>query len=172
MHCKHCGNPLLPGAAVCLQCGFGAGQGVGYCAQCGAVVRPGEDICPRCGAPGQGYPAGALEMAARIAGQARLAGILWIVVGALQILGCVTLIAGGWNLAIGVRQLTFVSRICPGNPEVPARFERELGLLIAGILINLLLGGVLPALLCLLDLYIRDQVLARRSFFEQPGALQ
>lgn len=49
MFCKNCGQPIDPGAAICVHCGFAKGTGTNYCQNCGQPVAPGAAVCTSCG---------------------------------------------------------------------------------------------------------------------------
>lgn len=49
MFCKNCGQPIDPGASICINCGFANGAGNNYCHNCGKPVNPGAAFCTGCG---------------------------------------------------------------------------------------------------------------------------
>lgn len=50
--CRHCGAPLVQGAAFCPGCGkVQSVPAPAYCAQCGAQLRENARFCPTCGEP-------------------------------------------------------------------------------------------------------------------------
>lgn len=94
----------------------------------------------------------------------RLSGWVWIVIGILQVLFLITIIAGAWNIYAGITRIRQAPVIERRSPSVPAAFEPLTGYVIIGVL-NLLLGGVLGLVLLAFDLYVRDQVLKNRRLF-------
>lgn len=102
----------------------------------------------------------------------RVSGVLWIVWGILQILSiCVLFVfgipvalIGAWNIYAGVTRLNTAPRILAGDPSVPAQFENLTGLLVVAVL-NLVFGAILGVVVCILDFYIRDQILSHRHLF-------
>lgn len=57
--CKHCGQPLTPGAPSCTNCGAPVGAGTYYCPNCGSPAAPGSAVCTSCGSilnPGAANP--------------------------------------------------------------------------------------------------------------------
>lgn len=139
MHCTHCGHQNTYGA--------------GFCIHCGAQLQP---------PPAQSDASGIVK---RVADNHQLSAILWIVLGALQILGCITIVAGIWNLIIGIRQLGSVKAIVPNNPNVYRDFDASFGMIIASGIINLVLGGVIGVSISVLDYYNRDMVLRNKHVF-------
>lgn len=101
------------------------------------------------------------------AGYERLSGWAWIVIGVIQVICLITIIAGAWNIYVGTTRLKMAQGIEARNPTVPAAFESLTGYVIIGIL-NLVLGGVLGLALLAVDLYVRDQVLKNRNLFTGP----
>jgi hypothetical protein len=95
---------------------------------------------------------------------ARLSGILWIVLGVIQILTVVGAIAGGWNIYAGITRLSAAKLIMGRDPRVVAEFRSITGLVVIGV-INLLLGGMIGLLFVAFDLMIRDKILANAHLF-------
>ena len=105
----------------------------------------------------------------RIADYERISGIVWIVIGALQCLTLVGIIAGIWNIFAGVSRVKAVPIILARSPNVPSMFE-GIGQLVVIGLINVFLGGVFGVLCVILDFFIRDMVLKNRHLFEHAEA--
>ncbi|HPR40824.1 MAG TPA: zinc-ribbon domain-containing protein [Oscillospiraceae bacterium] len=142
------------------------------CANCGKEVPEGYAFCPNCGRKlGRGDVSSrpprpsAEEIAEAIRTDTRTSAILWIVIGSLQILGCVTIIAGVWDLILGIRRLNLSKTIAPGNEEVYRAFDGGMTDIIITVALNVLLGGMIFALLCIWDYFIRDRVLLNASVF-------
>lgn len=104
----------------------------------------------------------------RIADYERVSGILWIVIGALQCLTLIGIIAGIWNIVAGISRIRVVPIILQRDPRVPAIFEGIGQLIVIGV-INLFLGGVFGVLFVIFDFFIRDMVLRNRHLFEQSN---
>lgn len=49
MFCKNCGQPIDPGAAICVKCGYQNGTGNNFCQNCGQPIAPGAAVCTTCG---------------------------------------------------------------------------------------------------------------------------
>lgn len=142
------------------------------CSNCGKEIPEGCAFCPGCGRKlGQENPAvqppktPAEEIAKEIRDDTRTSAILWIVIGSIQILGCITIIAGIWNLVMGIRRLNLSDTIVPGNPGVYQAFDSGLTNIIVTAVLNFILGGVVFALLCIWDYFIRDKVIRNASVF-------
>lgn len=143
MFCSKCGKELGEGALFCSSCGEKTGEG----AQSGSKAADSEQI------------------ARRVYENSRISAILWIVLGALQILCCVTIVAGVWNLVVGIRALQSVQEIRPNVPGVYDRFEKSLNSIIITAAINLTLGGVIGVALSALDYWTRELVLGHKEIF-------
>jgi hypothetical protein len=99
----------------------------------------------------------------------RTSGWVWIAIGILQVVLLITILAGAWNIYVGINRGKLSPRIERRDPYIPATFEPLTGYVISGIL-NLVLGGVLGVALVAFDLYVRDQILKNRHLFT-PGAV-
>lgn len=104
----------------------------------------------------------------RIADYERVSGILWIVLGVLQCISLVGIVAGIWNIVAGISRVRSTSAILARDPGVPAMFEGIAGLIVIGI-VNLLLGGAIGVIFIVFDFVIRDMVLNNRHLFERKG---
>jgi hypothetical protein len=135
--------------------GQGWGQGAGQPQRGGLITsmfpqRPGENADD--------------ALARGFASYERISRWVWIALGVLQVILLITIIAGVWNIYVGVSRGKLATRIERRDPYIPAAFESLTGYVISGVL-NLLLGGVLGVALVGLDLYVRDQVLKNRHLF-------
>jgi hypothetical protein len=107
-----------------------------------------------------------------LASYERISGWVWIGIGILQVVFLITIIAGAWNIYVGITRGKLPPRIERRDPYIPAAFESLASYVISGIL-NVLLGGVLGVALVILDLFVRDQVLKNGHVFAagaMPGA--
>lgn len=105
----------------------------------------------------------------RLADYQRISGILWIVLGAVQVCLVITVLAGAWNIYAGITRMKASKRILERDPSIPGEFESITQLVIIGV-INLVLGGFIGILFVGFDFYIRDNVLTNAHLF--TGAAQ
>ena len=151
-----------------------------FCTKCGANVPENANVCPQCGNAigGQQQTASGSQtvppptpltddeiVVKRIKDNAKLCAILWIVVGALQCLSCVGIIAGVWNIVIGVRELKFSETIVQGNRAIFDTYDNSMTMLIIGAVINFVFGLLVGCALSVFEFYIRDQVIKNRKVF-------
>lgn len=94
----------------------------------------------------------------------RASGWAWIVIGIIQVICLITIIAGAWNIYVGINRMSQARAIEARSPAVPAAFESLTVYIIIGAL-NLVLGGVLGLALLAVDLVVRDQLLKNRQLF-------
>lgn len=111
------------------------------------------------------------QLIRRIADYERLSAILWMILGIIQILTIVAVIAGVWNLFAAWSRFRLVPLIRERNHDIPEVYEGVAGLVIIG-LINLFLGGLIGVAFVIFDFIIRDKVLSNRHLFNgtPPGA--
>ena len=114
--------------------------------------------------------------ATRLAVLEQTAGLIWIIIGILQILafipflflfgyGLALLFVGIWNIIQSRRRLAFTKVIMSRAPGVVAAYKENLGMIILFIFINLFFGGVIGVIGCFYDLYVRSQVLKSKDIF-------
>lgn len=163
-----------------------------FCTGCGARLVPGAAFCSKCGGrqeavaatpSGVGIPAYAYaspmeqeeELVRRIADYERISGILWIVLGVIQIVCLFGIIAGIWNIFAGRSRLKFSPVIVARDASVPQAYESVTQLVIIAA-INVLVGGFIGVAFVAFDFYIRDKVLSNARLFnrqlQQPSVAQ
>jgi hypothetical protein len=117
-------------------------------------------------------------IAARIARMEVSAGVIWIIIGVLQICGFIPflvlfgygfalLFVGIWNIYWAIRRFSIAKIIESRVPGIPSAYEQHLSMIILFIFINLFFGGVIGVFGCFYDLYVRSQVLQHRGIFER-----
>lgn len=114
----------------------------------------------------------------RIARMEVTAGVIWIIIGVLQMCafvpflflfgyGFALLFVGIWNIYWAIRRFSLSKIIESRAPGIPNAYEQHLSMIILFIFINLFLGGVIGVFGCFYDLYVRSQVLQQREIFER-----
>jgi Protein of unknown function (DUF2510)/Family of unknown function (DUF5362) len=96
-------------------------------------------------------------------------GIAWIVLGGIQVLSVIGILAGAWNIYAGLRRLKTADRIKAQDRNIPAAFQSLTGYIVIG-LINLFFGAVIGIVLVGVDLWVRQQVLDNARLFSAPQA--
>lgn len=150
-----------------------------YCPACGTQTTDGARFCGSCGTsvallssridaathlqPSRswGYDDQAIR---RIADYERISATLWLILGVIQILMIVTIIAGVWNVIAAWSRFKVSPMIRQRDSRVPAFYEGITQLVIVGV-INLLFGGVIGVLFVIFDFVIRDMVLNHQHLF-------
>lgn len=118
----------------------------------------------------------------RIARMEITAGVIWIIIGVLQICafvpflflfgyGFALLFVGIWNIYWAIRRFALSKIIESRAAGIPTAYEQHLSMIILFIFINLFLGGVIGVFGCFYDLYVRSQVLQHREVFERRGGI-
>lgn len=107
-----------------------------------------------------------ISIAKRVADYEKTAGILWIVIGIIQVISLVTIIAGIWNIVEGSKRIKLSPKIQPHQPWIVPAFENSLNSIIIIGVINLIFGGVIGVAIAAFDYYIRDYVLKNRVVFD------
>ena len=101
----------------------------------------------------------------RIHDMAKVCSIMWIVIGAFQCLTCVAIVAGVWNIFMGVRNFKSLNEFVLGNRTLFERYNNGLNNIVISALINFFLGGMLTVALSAIEFVIRDQVLKNKHLF-------
>lgn len=99
-----------------------------------------------------------------------LSGVLWLVIGAVQVFFVYTAAAGVWNIINAIMRLRSVGNIQAGNSGVVSSYEGRRTSLIIFAVVNLLLGGVVGVALVAFDWWVRDYVLNNKAAFVGDSA--
>lgn len=154
MFCRSCGNELSANVVFCNGCGVKVGSNQG--SQNGAGSR-------------QMVTADVNATLRKISDYEKTSGILWMVLGGLQVISVFGIIAGVWNLYAGYTHIKISPRILASDSTIPSEFESLTPLIIFG-LINLFLGGGIGIIFVIFDYIIRGKVLENRDLFTETLA--
>lgn len=108
----------------------------------------------------------AMAIAKKVRNVEMICCVLWVLIGIVQMVFVYTAAAGVWNIVNSVIRLRNAKNIQADNPNVPAYFDERKPWLIAMVLINLILGGVVGVVLVIADIQSRNFVLQHRAAFE------
>jgi len=155
--CPDCENSISDAATSCLHCGRPAQTP--YAAK--APVNP-----RRTGSEAEDD---AENLIRRIAEYYRISAILWLILAIFQILSCVGIVAGIWNLFACASRFEMVKQVRDRDPFVIEAHEGTGQLIVLGV-INLFLGGIVGVAFVGFDFFIRDRVLSNAHIFADPSA--
>lgn len=99
-----------------------------------------------------------------------ISGLLWLVIGVVQICLLYTAAAGVWNIVNAIIRLRSVGNIRAGNAEVAPWYDNRRTSLIIFAVVNIVLGGVVGVALVAFDWWVRDYVLKNKSAFVGDSA--
>lgn len=150
----------------CHSCGVNIPSGVFFCSNCGTNIRQqqtDDSVRENVVVDVQSNGKNTLK---RLADYEKISGIFWIVLGAIQIITIIGIIAGAWNIYAGYSRIKISPRILSADSDIPEIFDDMTQLVIIG-LINLILGGIIGLLFVAVDFIIRDKVLENKSLFNR-----
>lgn len=154
-YCTHCGKEIMDEAVICVGCGCAVGEQSN-----GPVNNTAVD----------GY-----ALINKLAQRIHTSGIIWLVIGALQILGGIfvnwfLLIVGVLNVISSVQDMNY-SKTLPENPTgIVAKFEPITGPVIT-LIYNLVIGGVIGVVGSIYYFVaIRSFVMENKQFFASLDA--
>ena len=99
-----------------------------------------------------------------------ISGLLWLVIGAVQVFLVYTAAAGVWNVINAIIRLRSVGNIRVGNLEVVPWYEKRRTSLIVFAVVNIVLGGVVGVALVAFDWWVRDYVIKNKTAFVGDSA--
>ena len=167
-YCQHCGKELMDAAVICVGCGSPAPQ-VG-----GAPV-----YAPQATAYA---PANPRQLLSTLSQRVNTDGIIWIVIGALQILGglglwylyedltwAFMLVVGVLNIVSATKDLQYSKTVLTDPRGIVAKYEPVGGAVIT-LIYNILIGGLIGVIGSIYYFVgVRGFVMANRDGFDQIG---
>ena len=166
MYCKTCGKNIEGNAVVCTGCGCLPLSGEKHCQACGETIILGQTVCLKCGNILNSHSKEDELTIRRIADYYFLSSWFWLVLGIIQVICCITCIAGAWNIFAAVTRFKLVDRIKKRDQNIPKEHEDLVGLIIIAV-INLVFGGMIGIAFALFDYYIRDLILKNTKLFNE-----
>ena len=100
----------------------------------------------------------------------KISAIIWLVIGILQCLTGVGIIAGAWNIYAAYTTYKRSSQVLTPWQGIVQFYEKWMTNIIIAIVINLIVGGVVGVAGALYDMFmIRQYVLENKAVFEEAG---
>ncbi len=100
----------------------------------------------------------------------QIAAIIWLVIGIMQILSIVCILAGTWNVYAAYTRFTQSKAVLTPWVGIVNSYENSLTSSIISIVINLVFGGVIGVAGGLYDIFmVRGYVLENKDVYEQAG---
>lgn len=100
----------------------------------------------------------------------KMSAIIWLVIGIMQCLSFVCVIAGAWNIYCAVTRFKQANAVLTPWKGIVNTYDQWQSNIIVGLGINLILGGVIGIAGNLYDLLVvRKYVLDNRQVFESAG---
>ncbi|MBE6687636.1 MAG: hypothetical protein E7591_10495 [Ruminococcaceae bacterium] len=100
----------------------------------------------------------------------KISAIIWLVIGILQCLSCVAIIAGVWNIIAAVNGFKRSKNVLTPWPGIVAFYDKMMTNIIIALIVNLLVGGVIGVAGAIYDmLLVRNYVLENKKVFEEAG---
>lgn len=145
-----------------------------YCRQCGKELLDEAVICPGCGCSTEHKQQSKAEVGAlltKLAEKVKTNGIIWLVIGVLQILAGVflnwwLLIVGVLNIVSSINDMNFSKTVVENPTGIVKRFEPLAGPIIT-LVYNLVIGGVIGVIGSIYYFVaIRSFVMENKAVFE------
>ena len=100
----------------------------------------------------------------------KISAIIWVVIGAMQVLSGLCIIAGIWNLYCAYTRFKQSKAVLNPWPGMVEQYDKSLTGIIISIVINLILGGIIGVAGALYDMFmIRGYVLENKAVFEEEN---
>lgn len=145
-----------------------------YCTKCGKELFDEAVICPGCGCKTESYnSSNELQSSAllnTLSQRTKTNAVIWIIIGALQILTGLFFIVGILNIVSAVNDLKYSADVLKNPIGIVERYEPlTMPIIVFGY--NLIFGGVIGVIGSLYYLFaIRGFVMENKSQFESMAA--
>lgn len=147
-----------------------------YCVSCGNILNDGDKFCNSCGAnvvrndEVVSISINSIshddDLIRKLSDYEKVSGILWMILGVIQVVTVIGVIAGIWNLFAGYSRIKISPRILRKDIKIPDEFEGMADLIIIGV-INMVLGGFVGLVFVAFDYIIRDKILTNKHLFTE-----
>ena len=173
MYCKNCGKMVDDTSKFCNSCGANLSNVSNSPQPSPPIVPPPltQTAYQHPYIPQQQYynasiaaPSNDEVLIRRIADYERLSCIFWLILGIIQIICIVTIIAGIWNIVAVISRWKLPKKIRQRDPSIIEEYRGIGGLIIIG-LINFFFGAIIGVAFVVFDLYVRDKVLSNAHLF-------
>lgn len=108
-----------------------------------------------------------IAVAAEVSRREQISAIVWLILGILQVLTCVGILAGAWNIYSATTHFKASKNALNRQSTTPAIYDASTNNIVIALVINLVLGGVFGAAWCIYDFMIRDYVMNNREAFDR-----
>ena len=100
----------------------------------------------------------------------KISAIIWLIIGAIQVISMAGIIAGAWNLYCAYTRFKQSKAVLNPWPGIIEQYDKSLTGIIISMVINFLLGGVVGVAGAFYDMFaIRAYVLKNKDAFEEAG---
>ncbi len=100
----------------------------------------------------------------------KTSAIIWLIIGILQCLSFVAIIAGAWNIYSAYTRFQQSKAVLEPWKGIVNTYDKWMTNIIISLVINLIVGGVVGALGALYDMFmVRQYVLDNKAVFEEAG---
>ncbi|MCM1113892.1 MAG: zinc ribbon domain-containing protein [Clostridium sp.] len=172
--CKTCGMPINSEQAVCLNCGVPVGEGKKYCSLCGNSLLSDAVICVKCGCSVNNSQQAQNSMFIesdlyfkKLSDYEKTSGIIWLVIGIIQICTLVGAICGIWNIIAACSRLKYGNELLKKPKDVINNFENQLAQIIIIMILNIFFGAIIGVVGSIFDLFVRNYVIENKQYFSK-----
>ena len=108
------------------------------------------------------------KAANELAEKEKLAAIIWLVIGIMQCLSGVLIIAGAWNIYASITRFKQAEAVKNPWPGLVDAYDKWQSNIIVSIVINVIFGGLIGVVGGLYDMFVvRNYVLQNKDIFNE-----
>lgn len=110
------------------------------------------------------------KVSTQLAEKEKLAAIIWLVIGIMQVLTGLCIIAGAWNIYASITRFKQAEAVKNPWPGLVNAYDKWMTNIIIGMIINLVFGGVIGVAGSLYDMFaVRQFVMNNKEVFAEAG---
>ncbi len=106
-----------------------------------------------------------MEHLRKLASKEKTAGIIWLVIGILQVTSFIFSIVGIMNIVTSVKRIKYSKSILTDNYNFVPIYQKWITSIVISLVYNLIIGGIIGVIGCIYDLCTRNYVISNKDVF-------
>lgn len=143
-----------------------------YCKYCGNEVEENQQVCLKCGCLVENGLTNAFhneinseEYYKKLSEYEKMSGIVWLIIGIVQICTLVGVICGIWNIIASTSRLKYSKELLTKPNGIVERFENQLTEIVIIMVLNIFFGAIIGVIGSVIDLFVRNYVIENKKVF-------
>lgn len=145
-----------------------------YCRFCGKeIINENQAICLNCGCAVESVPVDTRNKSIsvddyyrKLSEYEKMSGVVWLVIGIIQICTLIGIICGIWNIIVSISRLKYANELLNKPTGITEKYENQLTEIIIIMVLNIFLGAIIGVVGSVIDLFVRNYVIENKNIFK------